>query len=32
VRIRGDHSLRRDSAAVAAAVRAWLARVLPPPA
>jgi predicted alpha/beta-hydrolase family hydrolase len=29
VRVRGDHSLRSDSAAVAEAVRAWLARVLP---
>lgn len=30
VRVRGDHSLRSDRAAVAEAVRAWLARVLPP--
>ncbi|MFL5816351.1 MAG: alpha/beta family hydrolase, partial [Conexibacter sp.] len=30
VRVRGDHSLRSDRAAVADAVRAWLARVLPP--
>lgn len=32
VQIRGDHSLRSDRAAVAAAVRGWLARVLPLPA
>lgn len=32
VQVRGDHSLRSDRTAVAAAVRAWLARVLPPPA
>jgi hypothetical protein len=31
VQVRGDHSLRSDSAAVTDAVRAWLARVLPPP-
>jgi uncharacterized protein len=30
--VRGDHSLRSDRAAVAEEVRAWLARVLPPPA
>ncbi|HKG02695.1 MAG TPA: alpha/beta family hydrolase [Conexibacter sp.] len=30
VRVRGDHSLRSDRAAVAEAVRAWLARILPP--
>jgi predicted alpha/beta-hydrolase family hydrolase len=30
VQVRGDHSLRGDREAVAAAVRAWLARVLPP--
>jgi predicted alpha/beta-hydrolase family hydrolase len=29
VLVRGDHSLRGDPAAVGAAVRAWLARVLP---
>jgi len=29
VQVRGDHSLRSDRAAVAAAVQAWLARVLP---
>jgi len=30
VQVRGDHSLRSDRATVADAVRAWLARVLPP--
>jgi len=29
VQVRGDHSLRSDRAAVAEAVRAWLARVVP---
>ena len=31
VRVAGDHSLRTDTAAVAAAVRAWLSAVVPPP-